>query len=164
MESNPIQIGYSIQSDWLPTQLEIDRIGRMLIQQVEDGNISASKAVTILKALAESIDLALSALKSNALDELSRYPQRQAIIINGAEFTIREAGVKYDYASCGDTFLLDMMRDRDELDAKIKDRQKFLRSIKGTEMIVDTRTGEVCELKPPSKTSTTTYSIKYPEG
>lgn len=164
MESNPIQIGYSIQSDWLPTQLEIDRIGRMLIQQVEDGNISASKAVTILKALAESIDIALSALKENALDELSRYPQRQAIIINGAEFTIKEAGVKYDYAGCGDTLMLDMMQQKEELDAKIKDRQKFLRSIKGTEMIVDTRTGELCEIKPPAKTSTTTYSIKYPEG
>lgn len=163
MESNPITIGYGIKSDWMPTRKEIQLLGRMLIQQVDEGNISASKAVTILRALADSIDNALVALKENAMDELSRYPQRQAIIINGAEFTIKEAGVKYDYASCGDTFLDEMMQQKDELDARIKDRQKFLRSIKDREMIVDTRTGEVCELKPPSKTSTTTFSIKYPE-
>jgi hypothetical protein len=164
MESKPINIGYSIQSDWLPTRNEIDRIGRMLIQQVKDGNMSASKAVAMLKALAEAIDNALTSLKESALDELQTYPKGQAIIVKGAEFTIKEAGVKYDYASCGDSFLMDMMQEKEELEAKIKDRQKFLRSIKGSEMIVDTRTGELCELKPPTKTSTTTYSIKYPEG
>lgn len=163
METNPTKIGYSIQGNWMPTRVEIQRITDTLLQQVADGNISASKAVTILRALSDAIEEALNQLKDETINELSKYPKGQAIVVNGVDFAIKEAGVRYDYSNCGDSFLLDMIAQRDDLDTRIKDRQKFLRGIKTTEMVVDTRTGELCELRPPSKQSTTTYSIKYPE-
>lgn len=151
-----------LEQTWRPTKSEISRLANEMIQQVNDGNIDASKATVILNALAQAIDTALKNIKSQTVDDLYKYPSKQVPEILGASVELKEAGVKYDYSACGDSFLLDMLQELEALDAKIKDRQKFLRSIKDVEMIVDTRTGEICELRPPTKTSVTTFVIKYP--
>lgn len=164
MKNNLTTIGTTVQGDWMPTRAEIQRITDTLVEQVCDGNVSVVKSVTILTALLESLDGALKRLKQDAVDELHKYPKGQQVTVNGADIQLKEAGVRYDYSNCGDTILLDMINERDELDNRIKDRQKFLRSIKDVEMVVDTRTGELCELRPPTKTSTTTFTIKYPDG
>jgi len=163
MTTKPTTVGYAVMSEWNPTQKEIKRITDTLLQQVDEGNMSASKAVTLLTALSTAIEEALKGLKEQALDELHKYPSGQPILVSGADITIKEAGVRYDYSSCGDPLLNDLSAQRDSIDAEIKERQKLLRNIKGSLMVVDERTGELTELRAPSKTSTTTFSIRYPK-
>lgn len=163
MTTKPAVVGYSVLTEWNPTQKEIKRMTDILLQQVDEGNISAMKAVTLLTALATSIEDALKELKGQALEEMHRYPSGQAIVVSGADITIKEAGVRYDYDSCGDVLLNDLSAERESIDTQIKERQKMLRNIKGTLMVVDERTGELSELRAPSKSSTTTFSIRYPK-
>lgn len=163
MNNEPTIIGYGIESTWQPTHAEIDRIACNIIAQVQEGNISATKAVTILRALSDAIENALNQLKPQTIEELQRYARGERIVVNGVELQVKEAGVRYDYAQCGDTTLNNLMQQRDALEKEIKQRQKLLQAIKGVEMLVDQTTGEICEVRPPVKTSTTTYVVSFPK-
>lgn len=151
-----------IQKDWKPSKAEIERIKNELIEQVQTGNINSLKSMAILKALSTAIEEAMEEIKQVVIEELQNYPKGQNAIVLCSEYQLKEAGVKYNYENCGDSMLLGMMAQRTVLDEQIKERQKFLRSIKSVEFIVDTSTGEICELRPPVKSSTTTFTIKYP--
>jgi len=74
----------------------------------------------------------------------------------GAEITIKETGVKYDYSSCNDSELQEMNQELDELKAQIKERETMLKNI-GDGFIVNQH-GE--ELTAPLKTSKTGISIR----
>lgn len=77
-----------------------------------------------------------------------------------AELSIREAGVKYDYSNCNDTPYNELVAEKEKLDAKIKDRERFLKNVptEGT-TIVDESTGEAITVYPPSKSSKTIVSV-----
>lgn len=76
---------------------------------------------------------------------------------HNAKFEIKETGVKYDYESCGDPILKDLEDELALLESKIKERQSFLKSIKGTiEILIG---DELVTLYPPVKTSTTSVTI-----
>ena len=76
---------------------------------------------------------------------------------HNAKFEIKETGVKYDYESCSDPILKDLEDELALLESKIKDRQSFLKSIKGTmEILIG---DELVTLYPPVKTSTTSVTI-----
>ena len=76
---------------------------------------------------------------------------------HNAKFEIKETGVKYDYESCGDPLLKDLEDELALLESKIKERQSFLKSIKGTiEILIG---DELITLYPPVKTSTTSVTI-----
>ena len=76
---------------------------------------------------------------------------------HNAKFEIKETGVKYDYESCGDPILKDLEDELALLESKIKERQSFLKSIKGTiEILIG---DELITLYSPVKTSTTSVTI-----
>jgi hypothetical protein len=75
-----------------------------------------------------------------------------------AEFSIKEAGTKYDYSHCGDVELLRLHVQAESLAIQIKERQEFLKKCKPGTTIVDTD-GEVITLYPPIKSSTTTVAV-----
>ena len=76
---------------------------------------------------------------------------------HNAKFEIKEAGVKYDYENCNDPILKDLEDKFAYLENEIKERQKFLKSIKGS---VDVLFGdELVTLYPPVKTSTTSITV-----
>lgn len=63
-----------------------------------------------------------------------------------------EAGVKYDYSECGDSRLEELYAMRQALDADIKEREAFLKSVP-LSGVADVETGEV--VYPPAKSSKT---------
>lgn len=89
------------------------------------------------------------------VNEASRYGKN--FEHHNAKFEIKETGVKYDYESCGDPILKDLEDELALLESKIKERQSFLKSIKGTiEILIG---DELVTLYPPVKTSTTSVTI-----
>ena len=76
-----------------------------------------------------------------------------------AEFSVKEAGVKYDYSQCGDVKTLELMAEVEKLSEQIKARQKLLQMlpIEGIQKVDEF--GEVCTIYPPSKSSTTTVNV-----
>jgi hypothetical protein len=73
----------------------------------------------------------------------------------GARFDIKENGVIYDYTECQDTEWNDLKTKYDEIEKKIKEREKFLKVI--SKPIADAENGNL--IYPPSKKSTTSVSV-----
>ena len=72
-----------------------------------------------------------------------------------AEFSVKEAGVKYDYSQCNDDQINQLQKDADDLAEVIKSRQSFLKTIPANGIDIITLDGEGVRIYPPSKTSTT---------
>lgn len=92
--------------------------------------------------------------------ELSKYGESQRF--GDCVLTEREAGVQYDFSQCGDPYLKELYQQAEEIKANIKSRELFLKGIPpvGIEY-VDERTGEVCTIYPPVKTSKTIIQTTF---
>ena len=154
----------SINSQWLPSTVAIDTLVSNLLNPILNGEVDTLKATATLVALQEAIDKVTTVIKPLIIDELHKYPSKEPVVINGNTFKLKEAGTKYDYTNCGDTILLDLLKELEVLNEKIKERQKFLKSIKEVEIVVDKNTGELLELRPPIKTSVTTFTLTFNKG
>lgn len=75
-----------------------------------------------------------------------------------------EAGTKYDYSVCNDKEWNGYQAELEALKEKMKDREKFLKAIKKTTPVVDPENGEVNEIYPCAKTSTSTFKLSLVEG
>lgn len=77
---------------------------------------------------------------------------------HNAKFEIKEMGVKYDYSNCGDPIYRELEDKLVVLEAEIKARQIFLKSMpeSGQEILID---DELVKVYPPTKTSTTTVTV-----
>jgi hypothetical protein len=76
---------------------------------------------------------------------------------HNAKFEIKEMGVKYNFDNCNDPILKDLEDKFAILETEIKERQKFLKSIKDSvEVLFE---DNIVTLYPPTKTSTTSVSV-----
>lgn len=93
------------------------------------------------------------------LEEGSKYPK--TFEYKGGEFTQMEAGTKYDYSECGSMEWAILTSHIEDLTKKRKLVEEELKALKGKRIVVNEETGEVTELFPPKKTSTTTYKLTF---
>ena len=129
-----------------------------LITKLDNGEVDPLKVHLQLKAMEEIV-------KSCTADDNYRATLMSAANHHGrkfqmfnAEFLTKEVGVKYDFSRCGDDELTIMQIQADELAAKIKQRQDFLKSVPITG--IDIRHGdELVTVYPPSKSSTTSVTV-----
>ena len=149
---------------WNPTQSEIERITNEIVLPVLNGYTPVEKTFTALIALQKSIDDAVDRLKPTALEWMKQYPKGQQPVALGVTFELAEAGVKYDYSSCNHP---EYNRLKDEVAPKLqrmKELEDMLRKLKAMEVIVDKITGDIVEVNPPQKKSTTTFKKQFPNG
>lgn len=136
-----------------------------LVKKVIDGNVSPINAYVQLKGIVDALS---SALKSPdfvdcVLGERMKWG-KETPVFQGAIVAVSEGGVKYDFEVCGDPVFNDLAAQRKELDEKIKERQKFLMAIPEEGMtITDQRTGEICDIVRPTKTSSTVVRVTFPK-
>lgn len=89
------------------------------------------------------------------LDEFEKYGAK--VITKGdAVIEVAEMGSRYDYTSTNDTKIAELYALRKALDADIKEREQYLKSLPSSgAQVIDSDTGEVTTIYPPAKTSTT---------
>jgi hypothetical protein len=81
----------------------------------------------------------------------------------GTKFELLESATKQDFSACGDPIWNRLNEELEVMKAKIKERESFLKSLKGATKIgniIDPDTQELfenVELYPPIKTSTSTF-------
>jgi hypothetical protein len=80
----------------------------------------------------------------------------------GNKFELLEAGVKFDFSSCGDPIWNDLNQQLEKIKVELKERESFLKGLKSSVKmdIINPKTGEIheqVELYPPIKSSTSTY-------
>lgn len=69
---------------------------------------------------------------------------------------LAEVGVKYNFDVCGDPIIKDLQWQLDNLEAKVKERKEFLKTVPlgGMSLVMD---DEIVTVYPPSKSSTSSY-------
>jgi hypothetical protein len=130
-----------------------------VISRIKSGEVDPIKVHAQVKKM-EEIVKALNddkTYKSYLLDAAEKMGKK--FNAYDAEWVIKEVGVKYIYDMCGDPEIVAMQRTIDELNEKIKARQKFLQTLPGEGMDVVTKDGELIKVYPPSKTSTTSVAV-----
>lgn len=89
------------------------------------------------------------------LDALELYGQK-TVTKGDAKLEITETGTRYDYSTTGDAKIAELYELKKALDADIKEREQYLKSLPSSGVsVIDPDSGEVATLYPPVKTSTT---------
>lgn len=135
---------------------EAETFAQMLVEQVESGNESALDLMIKMNAIAKSFDTVKDKIKDYALEDALKYGKKFEHI--GSEVSISELGTKYDFTVCNDPQWLEATEEIKKWDALKKERETFLKTIKGSINIV-TDDGEGITLNQPIKSSTTGIKI-----
>ena len=138
---------------------EILSLTQTFINNVLGGH--ADKLETL--AISQKIQLFLATLekeiKSHSLVDLAKYKDSKASIM-GVDMSQIEAGVKYDYSENAEW--VKISEKIQNLDAKRKEIESFIKTLTAPKTELDEETGELIKWFPASKSSTTTikFSIK----
>ncbi len=141
------------------TKQQIETFAYSLEQGLNNGQIVASDLLRFQKAMEKVFEKIKPTLIENALNEISQYEKNS--VIKGSEFSIVEAGVKYDYSNCNDIEYNTLTIQLEALKSTLKDRETFLKSIKEPLQMIDETSGEVYTIYPPKKTSSTTLKVTF---
>jgi hypothetical protein len=128
------------------------------IERINNGELNPLKAHLQVKAMEDIIKGLTSddAYRNMLLDEAAKYG-KSFEFMNG-KFSTKETGVRYSYDQCEDPILSELYDNDNELQEKIKARQKFLQSVPPEGL--DIRVGdELVTIYPPSKSSTTSVTV-----
>jgi len=138
---------------------EISKLSDNITAGVRAGIEDPTNVIVRIEFLKKALEAAKKALLEEAIDELDKYGKDGATI-NGVKIRTKEAGVQYDYSNCevwnelNEEFVR-VQKDRKDLEARLK-------TVKGTEQIL-IPDGEIVDLVPPIKTSTTTVEVTFPK-
>ena len=139
------------------TKSEIDSYYVKAKQELLEGN---RDPLTVLKQLKAYKELIESLLKDKEVEELileeaEKYGEKR-FDHDGAEFEIKDVGVKYDFYATGDSKWEELKQKEDQVAKERKEREQALKAHKDS--WVDPDTGEV--INPPVKKGQTKVVVK----
>jgi hypothetical protein len=152
------------------TKSQNDLMAERIIQEIEEGNVSALKVHLSVKSI-ENLLKQLTDKKTNPKlsakykqlvgDEADKYPEK-TFKIQGATFTKKGGGTTYDYSVCNDPILAKLEREIDECQRLIDERKEILKTLpkSGLETLID---DELITLYPPNKYQSETLSVTLPK-
>ena len=132
-----------------------------IIEDVIEGRLNALDIHLQVKCMEDIVKQITSneAFKDALLDEANKYEGRSFEYQN-AKIEKKEVGVKFNYANCSDVVYQLLSQQGDEITAKLKERETFLKGIPSEGIkSVDEETGEEITIYPPSKSSTTSVVV-----
>lgn len=144
------------------TKEQQKQLSSQLANKVAQGTVNPIEAVTKAKALIECLTLFLKdeAVNTAVVNEVGKYG-KIGTKFGGASLCVAEVGVRYDFSTSGDSLWKRLSEQKADIEAKMKDRQKFLLGVKDQVTVVDTETGEMQTVYAPSKTSSTTVKVTF---
>lgn len=149
-----------IQINQLPiAKADIEYFAKQIEIALKNGEVKASDILLRFKAFEKVFENIKSKLIELAVKEISLYPKSEAII-HGAEFKVMEAGTSYIYEDCNDDEYNQIKEGLEIHKEALKDRENFLKALKGQETIASKVTGEIINIYPPSKKSSTIVQVK----
>lgn len=148
------QTGLSLE---LNKFIDIDKdsirdIAMSIVDQCADGNKSWVDALIFSKKLNELSDLIKENTAEGAANEL-KLANKESRVVHGCSINEQMVGVKYSFGECGDPVW-------NELNGKIKEREAFLKTIKGSKMELIEDTGEVVKIFEPVKSGKMALIVK----
>jgi hypothetical protein len=129
-----------------------------VVRQLQDDEISALDVKIALKQMEVAIEQVKKVADRMAADEAAKYGEK-SFVYKGAKIELAELASRYDFSKCGYPQLTRMEDAIKSYGEQSKSLQAWLKSLKGKTEYIDPETGEVCEVYPPTKTSTTGIKI-----
>lgn len=118
-----------------------------------DGHKSPAEGLVMAKKMIDMGEMIKENLADPAANEL-KIAKGDKYDLQGNTITEQMVGVRWSYKDCGDPIW-------NELNEKIKEREKFLQSIKGSKEDFIPETGEVVRILEPTKSGKLSLVIKY---
>jgi hypothetical protein len=131
---------------------------KLIAQQTISNSLETGNVIDMADTFAK-VEFLIKEIKSSPVyidylrDEVSKYGKSH-VTPSGTKLELAEVGTKYDYQTCGDFKLEDLMNQMEILETAIKERQAFLKTVPLSGMDILIEGGEVCKIYPPIKTST----------
>lgn len=124
--------------------------------RIVSGERNAIEMLTQLKYAEKTLSELLTDEELDAyfLDEAEKYHKDELLNLNGCKLQVREVGTRYDYSVTNDTVLEDLERQKKQLDAQIKERQKMLQTLSG-----EIYNEDGVQLQRPVKSSKTKLTV-----
>lgn len=141
------------------SRVVINTVSSNIINAISSGEISGLQFKMKQKMWESIFEACKIAVDKAARDEAETYGEKKFKTFGG-EVSLIEAGTKFDYSLCNDEEYVDLLAEFEAVKTKVKDRETFLKSIKGSINIV-TKHGEAVTVFPPVKTSTSTIKITF---
>lgn len=143
------------------TSTQIDVFSDGVIESVKSGSINPLTVLIQLRAMEKVTERILKEIKENIMTEADKYPGNEFEYM-GNKITKAEHGTKYDYSKCGDPEWEQYDFELSAATKNRKSREDFLKAIKEPFAMVDTRTGEMVTITPPTKKSTSGLNVSIP--
>lgn len=141
------------------TKQQIDVFASQLENALNNGQIVPTDLLRFQKAMEKVFEKIKPTLTECAISEVEHYEKNA--IIKGSEFSIVEAGTKYDFSGCNDLEYKSLEFTLEKAKEALKQREMFLKAIKEPLQVIDESSGEVFTIYPPKKTSTTTVKVTF---
>ena len=122
------------------------------------GDVNPLALKTQIKLIEVAIKQIDEQTKDMQLSEAAKYSAKSFEAYN-SKIEIAELGTKYDFNFCQDSVWDDLNNTMNLLKGEIKERESFLKCIKQKMTVVNEITGEVTEIHPALKSSTTGLKI-----
>jgi hypothetical protein len=137
---------------------EVASFSMQIIKAVENGDANPLEVLVMLRSLEAVSEMVREEIEDNILSEADRYSEK-IIERFGARIEKCEVGTKYIYESSKDAEWEQMDSELRSLQFRMKEREKFLRSLTGPMTLVIESTGEVVQVNPPVKKSKTGVKV-----
>jgi hypothetical protein len=130
-----------------------------LVTRLSNGEINPLHCHMQLKCMEEVVTNTIKDERYSKmlLDEAEKHGK--SFEMYNAEFQIKETGTKYDYSICEDVVYNELMKQKEDIEAKIKARQKFLQNIPESG-IADPDNGNMIYRAAKSSTTSVTTKLK----
>ena len=141
-------------------KLSRQMMARQIINDLAEGTEDPVKTHYNIKCIEELIKLILSDKEYKSIVLFEAEKHGRSFDFENAKMEIKETGVKYDFAACGDPDWDYYESQINSFKEKQKERESFLKTIRADGLnIFDPLTGESYTICPPVKTSTTTVAV-----
>jgi hypothetical protein len=157
--TNEMQKNLTIQNTLLETsKIERSNFVSQVIEALENGEANPLHVHLQVKCTEELIKGILSNDRYKELTVSEAEKHGKSFEFHNAGFQLKETGVKYDFTSCNDEIWNELNSQIEALEKVKKDREKFLKTISGSLEVI-TKHGEVVNISPPAKSSTTSIAV-----
>jgi hypothetical protein len=129
-----------------------------IVQRIDDGDIDALLVMIEIKRLEKQIEQIKESAAKLAVKEAELYGQK-TFELHGAKIELAELGTRYIYDGCNYPPYQSAKSKASEANELVKSSETWLKSIKGSTKYIDPETGEMCDVYPPAKQSTTGIKI-----
>jgi len=148
--------------DNLPgSKIEINMFVDHVKNALEEGNSNPLGVLKAFKAIEKSFETLKPKITELALIEAKKYPGKSFELF-GAEFSTKEAGIRWDYSNCNDPELTKLNKELELAQLAVKQRQEVLQTLDSpVHENVNEDTGEVYTIYPPVKKSSTVVMCSF---